>query len=57
MAMNDDRKPGADVSEEKPVLALAEMLAKEMGRKVIICFPNGEEVTIKPDAHPQEFTD
>jgi hypothetical protein len=55
--MAEDKKPGADVPDEKPVLALAEMLSKEMGRKVIIRFPNGEEVTIKPDAHPQESTD
>jgi hypothetical protein len=33
------------------------MFAKEMGCKVIICFPNGEEVAIQPNASPQKPTD
>jgi hypothetical protein len=55
--MAEDKKPGADMPDEQPVLALAEMLAKEMGRKVIICFPTGEEVAIQPSALPQKPAD
>ncbi|MGY2903697.1 hypothetical protein [Bradyrhizobium sp. URHC0002] len=56
-SQSDEAKPSADVQDEKAVIALAEMLAKEMGRKIIISFANGTEVKIQLSSHLQTPAD
>jgi hypothetical protein len=56
-SQGDDPKPSPDVQDEQAVIALAEMLAKEMGRKIIISFANGDEVKIQPSSHLQTPAD
>jgi len=56
-SQSDEAKPSADVQDEKAVIALAEMLAKEMGRKIIISFANGTEAKIQLSSHLQTPAD
>jgi len=56
-SQSDDPMPSEDVQDKKAVLALAEMLAKAMRRKIIISFANGEEVKIQPSSQLQTPAD